>query len=254
MYIGWHKINDYWYYFNPKVNYYEGMMLKGFQLIDNNWYYFNEDSKEIPVGAMFIGFANIGEDTYYFSNSGHMCTGYKTIGTNTYYLEEKEGKDYGKLVTEPTGTWKQKGENWYYINNKTGFPEIGWVYDAGTKHWYYTDEEGKMKTGWLEEDSNKYYLNINGTQEFPEGSLITGIYTIGEKEFVFNDSTTGVIGSLIINKWYEASNGEKLYIGLDGSIEKNTWVKNEEGKDVYVNGNGNIKINSIIITPDGDKV
>ena len=33
------------------------MMLKGFQLIDNNWYYFNEDSKEVPVGAMFIGFA-----------------------------------------------------------------------------------------------------------------------------------------------------------------------------------------------------
>ena len=60
-----------------------------------------------------------------FCNSGHMCTGYKTIGTKTYYLEEKEGKDYGKLVTEPTGTWKQKGENWYYINNKTGFPEIG---------------------------------------------------------------------------------------------------------------------------------
>lgn len=59
------------------------------------------------------------------------------------------------------GTWKQDEKGWWYEyggpSGRGRYPASQWL-QIGSE-WYYFDENGYMKTGWVETDGKQYYLD-----------------------------------------------------------------------------------------------
>ncbi len=69
--------------------------------------------------------------------------------------------------------WVGSDEKWYYYQN--GKAVKGWYNDNGT--WYFLNRTtGLMETGWVIDDSKRYYLNPN--HGGPLGSMMTGTQVI----------------------------------------------------------------------------
>ncbi len=118
------------------------------------------------------------------------------------------------------GTWTAAADgNWTFTDEKGVLYRNMWaaVYNpyANTTlgqssfDWFYFDAEGHMKTGWLEENGHKYYLNhvSDGTR----GKMLIGWNQIDGKWYYFNDVSDGTRGALYVDKWI----GE-YYVGPDG--------------------------------------
>ena len=57
--------------------------------------------------------------------------------------------------------WILENGKWYYIQ-EDGTKKTGWLKDVDGK-WYYLESNGEMKTGWLKDTNGKwYYLESNG--------------------------------------------------------------------------------------------
>ena len=79
----------------------------------------------------------------------------------------------------------------------------------GTVEWYYFDENGTMKTDWLTQDENKFYLYpiADGTR----GRMLTGWQKIGDNWYYFHEESDGNKGVLArrtkIGNYYVNSDG-----------------------------------------------
>jgi len=84
--------------------------------------------------------------------------------------------DMSTLV--PDNCWKTISGNTYFYR---GYCKVknDWVND-GTA-WYYMDENGFKKTGWLVQDGDTYYLGEGG-------KMVTGVQTIDNALYAFDDS------------------------------------------------------------------
>ncbi|WP_252224512.1 MULTISPECIES: glycoside hydrolase family protein [unclassified Clostridium] len=93
--------------------------------------------------------------------------------------------------------WYQDGDNWYYLNDE-GIMKIGWLEDKDGR-WYYLDESGAMQTGWLKEKNKWYYLNpvSNGFKGEMFGNCTK---VIDGKEYSFNASGAWIEDSLVSSK------------------------------------------------------
>ncbi len=73
-----------------------------------------------------------------------------------------------------TGKWGQSEDGrWYYQNPDKSHPASQWV--EIKKVWYYFDEEGYMKTGWIQDGENKYYADETGAKVTDTTLTIDGI-------------------------------------------------------------------------------
>jgi len=80
------------------------------------------------------------------------------------------------------------------FTNPSGIPISGWINSNGGK-WYYLDNNGVAKTGWVNVDSNWYYLNPNTDQN--RATMKTG--------------------------WVQDS-GNWYYLNLSGAMVSNTTI------------------------------
>ena len=211
--------------------------------------------------AVFKGWVEESDNTYYYDVNGNKVTGIHKIGRKLYYFEEKNSS--GVLVKA----------NWVMVNNKRyyampdGSLKIGWLsfgdeyYYCGEDgaivcgkqkidgNWYYFDEKGVRQTGWIEMGGEKYY-------GLPDGSLRVGWLSFGSTRYYCDDnakvvtgmySVNGIIyqfdsnGKLVLVKqgWHE-SNGEKYYGMPDGtyrvgwlSFGNTYYYCGEDGAIVY---------------------
>ena len=90
----------------------------------------------------------------------------------------------------------QSGSRWWYRYSNGGYA-TNWAKLSfnGRTDWYFFDNKGWMQTGWLEDNTGKYYLNpvSDGTQ----GRMITGTYTINGVEYHFETQAGNMQGHLI---------------------------------------------------------
>ena len=57
--------------------------------------------------------------------------------------------------------WKYTDENWFYLGDKNdGAMKTGWILENG--QWYYLNESGTMYRGWLKYKDIWYFLKLNG--------------------------------------------------------------------------------------------
>ncbi len=106
--------------------------------------------------------------------------------------------------------WRYSPAGWWYQYENGGWPSSGWkCIDA---RWYFFDEEGHVKTGWLELNGEKFYLNPvdDGTY----GAMRTGWQVIDGKAYYFNASSEGTEGKLLMN----TTTPDGYAVGADGAL------------------------------------
>ena len=121
----------------------------------------------------------------------------------------------------PTGTWVQNGQDWGY-QNADGTAGKGWIQTASG--WYYLDPlTGKMRTGWIDIEGKRYYLNtaadgvegqmrqgwwqdaagklyfFSTTSDSSVGQLLTGWQWIDGKCYYFESADVRKLGQLYVN-------------------------------------------------------
>ena len=112
--------------------------------------------------------------------------------------------------------WQYINDIWYYFTENAGDKQGAmfckrWaeVPYNGTVEWYYFDENGTMKTDWLTQDENKFYLYpiADGTR----GRMLTGWQKIGDYWYYFHEESDGNKGVLArrtkIGNYYVNSDG-----------------------------------------------
>ena len=149
---------------------------------------------------------------YRFDAQGYLVTGWYQDNGTWYYLNPKSDGKLGKMMTG----WQYINDIWYYFtenaDDKQGamfckrWAEVPY---NGTVEWYYFDENGTMKTDWLTQDENKFYLYpiADGTR----GRMLTGWQKIGDNWYYFHEESDGNKGVLArrtkIGNYYVNSDG-----------------------------------------------
>ena len=122
--------------------------------------------------------------------------------TNTSTTRSSGGSHHDSAdVTDNSqkGRWVQDEKGWYFRRDDGSYPKSGWtkLKWLGKEYWYYFDENGYMKLGWLDVNGDRYYLNpVIGTNS---GKMVTGWQQIDQKWYYFSTEAGAKEGSLLRN-------------------------------------------------------
>lgn len=167
--------------------------------------------------------------------------GYRFIETKIdqdvrkHWFEKSNGvKDEEKVEEKRTG-WRYISDKWYFFD-QDGMKKTGWVNDGS---WYYLAEDGSMQTGWKLVSGKWYYLNSAGSMQtgwlnqggkwyylYPDGAMATGWAKVDGKWYYLNSSGAMVTG------WFQTG-GKWYYAYNSGALAVNTTIN---GYTVNVNG------------------
>ena len=144
------------------------------------------------------------------------------VSSSDYFFYSKDETPYlssylnGRKKTY-TGFVDYDGETYHFSNSITA-DEKKWIRTNAT--WYYADAKGALVHGWLKNGNYYYYLKN-------DGSISTGLCTIDEDTYFFNDS-----GQMLSAGW-KWINKKCYYFQKDGTMAKNAWIGTS-----YVDENG----------------
>ncbi len=150
-----------------------------------------------------------------------------------------------------TKAWEKIDGVWYYFDDE-GWMKTGWVKDG---KWYYLSESGAMLTGWKKINNTWYHLNNSGAME-------TGWSQVNGSWYYLNSSGAMQTGWVKDGSWYYLNNsgamktgwlkdnGVWYYLQESGAM-KTGWMK-VSGKWYYAYSSGALAINTT--TPDGYRV
>lgn len=178
---------------------------------------------------------------------------------------------YGIFITPNVDPYITPNQ-WFIINGRWRYNDsLGnplknvWFYDSNYNGYFYFDDRGNMKTGWIIADGNNYYLNSKGIMQTgwvkyenewyyldSNGVMRKGWVKYNNNWYYMDNSGAMKTGWVLLNnKWYYLNkdgqmktgwmldNGKWYYLSYDGSM-KTGWLKyNDEW--YYLNGNGSMK-------------
>ena len=213
MATGLHVCNGAAYWFNAS-----GAMATGWVLDGGTWYY------ATGSGALASGWLNLNGTWYWLDPSTHaMATGVQTIGSCEYIFNST-----GKMMAN---CWSNGDGSWMYHSSSSGAIDLkgimtdsgiqlidddgnvrtGWIESQGSRYycstngvilagwqqiagsWYYFNSDGRMATGWLNDGSNWYWLDS------ASGTMKTGWLSLGGTWYYLDAARGGV---MLSNGWY----------------------------------------------------
>ena len=146
-----------------------------------------------------------------------------------------------------TKAWEKIDGVWYYFDDE-GWMKTGWVKDG---KWYYLSESGAMLTGWVKDNGAWYYLNQSGAMQtgwVKDGSWYyldgSGAMQTG---WVKDGSWYYLDGSGAMQTGWVKDNDNWYYLQDSGAM-KTGWMKVSD-KWYYAYSSGALAINTT--TPDG---
>lgn len=148
----------------------------------------------------------VNEETKKVSNDNS-----NTVNTESSTVGENSQSNITDTTINKSG-WNKVNEKWTYNDDYGNQLKNTWFYDRNYNKTYYFDNDGYMKTGWLQLGMDWYYLNSAGAME------------------------TGWIN--INNKFY--------YLNYDGKM-KTGWFKDSDGKYYYLNTNSGEMVSNTIV-------
>ena len=159
MVTGLHACNGSAYWFSAS-----GAMATGWVLDGGTWYY------ATGSGALASGWAYVGSAWYWLDPSTHaMATGVQTIGSCEYIFNSS-----GKMMAN---CWSNGDGSWMYHSSSSGAIDLkGIMTDSGIQ---LIDDDGNVKTGWIESQGSRYYCSANGV-------ILTGWQQIAGSWYYFN--------------------------------------------------------------------
>ena len=194
MCIGWYQIVNDYYYFGQN-----GIMQTGFISTEGNTYYLSANDGKLVKGWIEVNNDGV-IDYYYFTDNGTMAVGWLEMSDGWHYFDE------GKALLN---TWAKIQSYWYRFNEKA-IMQTGW-YQNGDKYYYLNPNNGRMVTGFVQDDSGAtYYLRAeDGTLVINDTININGVkYTFDEKGKMKSDNQSVNMQSIINNTFNSLQNME----------------------------------------------
>ena len=176
MATGLHVCNGAAYWFNAS-----GAMATGWVLDGGTWYY------ATGSGALASGWLNLNGTWYWLDPSTHaMATGVQTIGSCEYIFNSS-----GKMMAN---CWSNGDGSWMYHSSSSGAIDLkGIMTDSGIQ---LIDDDGNVRTGWIESQGSRYYCSTNGV-------ILTGWQQIAGSWYYFNSDGRMATGWLNDgSNWY----------------------------------------------------
>jgi glucan-binding YG repeat protein len=229
---GWKKIDGKWYYFRGDGYYGYGKMvcMEGglFRADDEKNYYFAKGGALLTDDAGWKKFSRKFIENYYnysadyiwcyVDNNGVAATGLQTIGGKKYYFNSR-----GVMIENEDISLDEK---WYVFGaggaqvTKSGWCKILSNPNTQEYSWYYINEDGTAKEGWLKDGGKWYYLYprmaCNETVTVVEGNV--------GKQYLFDKS-----GALV---QYNAGWNKKTYT-VNGVTITDWYYLNSAGETQY---------------------
>ncbi|COC71827.1 choline binding protein J [Streptococcus pneumoniae] len=243
---GWQFVKE-----NGRTYYKKGdIKEKAWRVIDGKYYYFDHVSGEMVVGWQYIPFPSKGSTIGPYPN-GIRLEGFPK--SEWYYFDEngvlQEFVGWQELELKYSLTvGKKHGEGWegpevlklaYYYFDQDHYLKTGWLYDQS--NWYYLAKTGnsgnknlggERRVGWINDGSAWYYLDSE------TGIMQTGWKQIGNKWYYLRSSgamATGWVKDGSIWYYLNASNGDM----------KTGWFQ-INGKWYYAYGSGALAVNTTV--------
>ncbi len=187
--------------------------------IDNKTFYIESDNLK-------TGWMDLDGKRYYFYSNGRMATSFTDVGGTKYYFNPKAGEDFGNMLTG----WQKINNKWYYFsptaqgNTARGFMKTSWLNNGG--NWYYLYSDGTMATGFINLNGAYYYLNNSG-------AMVSGWQKIDGSWYYFNQPRDGGIYGLMSKGWKKINGKWYYFYESNGKMAQNTWIGG-----YHVNSNG----------------
>ncbi len=259
---GWQRSADgtKWYYIKDKAKV-KGWIKDG----AGYWYYLDP-----TTGAMVTGWLEWNGNTYYLrpldmatadgipDREGSMVAGRTQQIGGVFYTFNKDGAlQGGKVDQNPLGNlvdsgWRQEldangnpGGPWHFYRSDGTMVSGGW--ELINNNWYYFNNDGAMRTGWLNWNGDWYYLTPGAPPA--AGVMVTGFQNISStpqgvalgspKTYFFksNGALNGRGWIQVGGKWYYLRDDGALHTGWlkDGK----NWFYLDDGTNARPNGSGN---------------
>ena len=186
---GWLNAGGSWYWLDPEAG---GAMVTGLHACSGSAYWFSSSGAMATgwvldggawyyatgSGALASGWLNLNGTWYWLDPSTHaMATGVQTIGSCEYIFNRS-----GKMMAN---CWSNGDGSWMYHSSSSGAIDLkGIMTDLGIQ---LIDDDGNVKTGWIESQGSRYYCSANGV-------ILTGWQQIAGSWYYFNSDgrmTTG---------------------------------------------------------------
>ena len=220
MLTDWQFIKGAWYYLDGANSEKPGVMLSDQKkVIDNQIYFFNQS------GTMLTGWVQRPEGWYYANVSGAMLTDWQFINGAWYYLDGANKENPGLMLSNCI--YKIDGKT--YVFDENGGMKTSWI--QRSEGWYYADASGMLADGWRNINGAWYYLD-GANQEYPYLMLSNCERQIGGVTYYFN------AGGAMRAGWYLEGKDWYYYDTGSGQIVTG-WIK-VGGTWYYLNpANGN---------------
>lgn len=214
--IYWHKIDGKTYYFGDK-----GEMVVGWQYLEIPGTGYRDDLLDNqPINEI-----GLQHKWYFFGQDGTLqeYVGWKELDAKDSL---NVGKKYGELFEGPEVL---KYANYYFDQDHS--LKTGWLYDQS--NWYYLVKTGYLgkdyfggerRTGWINDSSSWYYLDTT------TGTMQTGWQYLGNKWYYLRSS--GVMAT----SWYQ-DGSTWYYLDAQNGDMKTGWA-NVGNKWYYLRSSG----------------
>ncbi len=167
----------------------------GWQQIGDKYLYYT--SAGVRVRKKWINIPLIGQ--YYVNKNGVRVTGLRKFSDGFRYFDEDGKSQVGWVKLKVTENGKTVTKRYYFKSgtrlalrngffrfpsgkvfafDKKGVQQTGWVASSAGKYYYFDRE---MKTGWINVDGSRYYLDASGAR-------VTGVYGVGRKLYYFDEN------------------------------------------------------------------
>ena len=195
---GWLRTGGSWYWLDPEAG---GAMATGLHVCNGSAYWFSSS------GAMATGWILDGGTWYYATGSGVLASGWLNLGGAWYWLDPSThvmatgvqtvgSYDYifnssGKMMAN---CWSNGDESCVYHSSSNGVIDLkGIMTDSGIQ---LRDDEGNVRTGWIESQGSRYYCSASGI-------ILTGWQQIDGTWYYFDSDGRMLTGWLNVNgNWY----------------------------------------------------
>lgn len=206
---------------NGKVYFYENdVAITGIVNDNGTFYYVNAD------GNVKTGWVN-DQNHWYFVNNDATCKQgwYKYYG-KWYYLDANDETYPSSAITNQAK--EINGIKYHFDEN--GAIKTGWINDDD--HWYFYDGNASLVSGWYKYYGKWYYLDANN-EAYPYAAITNQVREINGVKYTFDENGAIKTGWMLDgNDWY--------YYDQNGN--KCTGWKQIAGTWYYLHSGGNMAI------------
>ena len=234
---GWYKYYGKWYYLDANDETHPSSAITNqVKEIDGIKYHFDEN------GAIKTGWINDDNHWYFYDGNASLVSGWYKYYGKWYYLDVNDETYPSSAITNQV----KEIDGIKYHFDENGAIKTGWINDDN--HWYFYDGNASLVSGWYKYYGKWYYLDAND-EAYPYAAITNQVREINGVKYTFDENGAIKTGWMLDgNDWhYYDQNGNKCtgwvyvknqwYLLNDAGVMQTGWQR-VSGKWYYLNSSG----------------